>query len=64
MFRFAFEDLKVHKILALINAENGRSVAAAKRLNMVQEGYLREARLIAGVYYDEIVFALLKTDLD
>jgi len=25
---------------------------------------LREARLIAGVYYDEIVFALLKTDLD
>lgn len=64
MIRFAFEDLKVHKILALINAENRRSVAVAKHLNMVQEGYLREARLIAGVYYDEIVFALLKTDLD
>lgn len=64
LIRFAFEDLKVHKIVALINAENKRSVALAKRLKMVQEGFLREARLIAGVYYDEIVFALLKTDLD
>lgn len=32
--------------MAIINSENVRSVALAKRIGMVQEGYVREARLV------------------
>ncbi|WP_101514330.1 N-acetyltransferase [Clostridium botulinum] len=32
--------------MAIINSENVRSVALVKRIGMVQEGYVREARLV------------------
>jgi len=31
---------------------------------MVQEGHMREARLIEGKWNDELVFTLLKVDLE
>lgn len=60
---WAFEELKVHKILAIINAENKRSVALARKIGMIEEAHLREARIIQGQYYDEKVFAMLVSDL-
>ncbi|MEW8956939.1 GNAT family N-acetyltransferase [Clostridium sp.] len=63
VIEFAFEELQIHKLTAFINSENKRSVALARRIGMVQEGYMREARLINGAWNDEFMFALLKTDL-
>lgn len=60
---FAFKDLLIHKLVAFINSENTASVSLTKRLGMVQEGYLREVRMINGKWNDEYVFALLKSDL-
>jgi len=63
VIEFAFKKLHIHKLMAFINAENIRSVALAKRIGMVQEGHMREGRLVDGKWNDEFVFTLLKTDL-
>lgn len=60
---FAFNEMSIHKLIALINYENKKSVAVAQRLKMVQEGHMREARLVEGKWNDELLFTLLKTDL-
>ncbi|MBU5439129.1 GNAT family N-acetyltransferase [Tissierella sp. MSJ-40] len=64
VINFAFKELRIHKLMAFINSENTRSVALAKRIGMVQEGHMREARLIDGKWNDEFVFTLLETDLE
>ena len=64
VIEFAFKELSIHKLMAFINYENKRSVALAKRIGMIQEGHMREARLIKEKWNDELVFALLKTDLE
>lgn len=61
---FAFNELSIHKLMAFINYENKNSAALAKRIGMVQEGHMREARLIEGKWNDELVFTLLKADLE
>lgn len=63
VIEFAFNKLGVHKLVAFINAENKRSVALAKRVGMIQELYMREARLIDDNWNDEYLFSLLKSDL-
>lgn len=60
---FAFNELLIHKLMAFINYENKNSTALARRIGMVQEGLMREARLIEGKWNDELVFTLLKEDL-
>jgi len=60
---WAFTKLHVHKVIAIINAENTRSVALARKVGMIEEGHMREARKIQGQYYDEKVFAMLASDL-
>lgn len=63
VIEFAFKELSIHKLMAFVNYENKRSIALAKRIGMIQEGYMREARLVNGKWNDELVFALLETDL-
>ena len=63
VLHWAFSDLHVHKVIAIINAENKRSVALARRIGMIEEGHMREARKIQGQYYDEKVFSMLESDL-
>jgi RimJ/RimL family protein N-acetyltransferase len=60
---WAFTHLHVHKVIAIINAENTKSVALARKIGMIEEGHMREARKIQGQYYDEKVFAMLASDL-
>ena len=60
---YGFEKLNIHKLMAFINSENKKSVALARRIGMVQEGHMREARLVNGNWNDEFVFTLLKKDL-
>lgn len=61
---FVFNELSIHKLMAFINYENKNSVVLAKGIGMVQEGHMREARLIERKWNDELVFTLLKADLE
>lgn len=63
VIRFAFKELKIHKLMAFVNAENIPSIKLLERLNMTKEGHMREARLINGKWADEYVFAMIESDL-
>lgn len=58
-----FERLGIHKLLAFCNAENTRSRKLLQRIGMTQEGLLREAVLVDGLYHDQYVYGMLRQDL-
>ena len=60
--RHAFAYFKINRLAAFLNAENQRSAALAERIGMTREGRLREVRLIDDVYYDELVFSVLRRE--
>jgi RimJ/RimL family protein N-acetyltransferase len=62
VIRHAFENFNVNRIVAFPNAENSRSTALCERVGMINEGRIREVRLINGIYYDEYVYSILKRD--
>jgi RimJ/RimL family protein N-acetyltransferase len=62
VIRFAFEELKIHKLMAFVNAENIPSIKLLERLNMRKEGQMREARLINDRWADEFVYAMIESD--
>ena len=58
---FLFQELKIHKLMAFVNADNKPSVKLLEKLEMKQEGHMREARLINDEWADEKVFSLINS---
>lgn len=58
---YAFK-LGFHKIRTGCMAENRKSEAIMKKLNMTKEGYLRQHVLHDGIWKDRVVYGLLKED--
>ena len=63
VIKYAFENFKIHRLIALCCAENKPSVALAERVGMLKDGRMRENKLINGIYYDEYVFSVLKHEV-
>jgi methionyl-tRNA formyltransferase/L-amino acid N-acyltransferase YncA len=61
LLRFGFMDLNLHRIYLHVFATNNRAVRAYKKCGFVQEGILKEAAFIDGMYCDVYVMGLLKT---
>jgi RimJ/RimL family protein N-acetyltransferase len=55
----AFDDLRLHRVIARIDARNSASGRLATRLGMRQEAHLRENEWFKGEWTDEIDFAML-----
>ncbi|HEX8709075.1 MAG TPA: GNAT family N-acetyltransferase [Pyrinomonadaceae bacterium] len=60
---YAFESLKLHRIMANYLPTNERSGRLLRRLGFVVEGYARDYLLIAGKWQDHIMTALTNTHL-
>jgi ribosomal-protein-alanine N-acetyltransferase len=60
--RFAFEELKLHRIEANIMPRNIRSIRVVEKLGFVDEGLSRKYLKIAGVWEDHIHYVLLNPD--
>jgi [ribosomal protein S5]-alanine N-acetyltransferase len=60
--RFAFEELKLHRIEANIIPRNARSIRVVERLGFVNEGLSRKYLKIAGVWEDHLHYVLLNPD--
>ena len=60
MLNFAFNTLKMHKIVLRIISENEQSIAVAKRLGFEYEGIQVKQRFLRGNYYDYTVYYQLK----
>jgi RimJ/RimL family protein N-acetyltransferase len=62
VIQHAFENFNVNRIVAFPNAENTRSTTLCERVGMINEGRVREVRLINGIYYDECIYSVLKRE--
>lgn len=60
--RYLFIDLNKHRITASIDPENKKSIEMLNRLGFHQEAHFRKSILINDIWFDDLVFALLKED--
>lgn len=60
--RFAFKELKLHKLCGQALEFNERSIAFHKRLGFIEEGRLREQHFDGTYYYDVVCLGLLAKD--
>jgi RimJ/RimL family protein N-acetyltransferase len=59
LLKFAFHDLRAHRVVAFSHAQNAASLRVMEKLGMHQEGHLRETRRWQGGWADEVVFSIL-----
>lgn len=59
VLRFAFEELKLHRVEARFIEENERSRHVMEKAGMTFEGVLREAMLVKGVYVNVGICSIL-----
>ena len=62
MLAYAFEELKLHKVMLRVLAENARAKRSYEKAGFVQEAYLRDEVFLEGSYRDVILMAILKED--
>ena len=62
--RLGFERLDLHRITASCDARNEASVRVMERLGMRREAHFREAFLTQGVWSDELIYAILRSEWD
>ena len=58
----AFDDLRLHRVIARVDARNEASARLARRLGMRQEAYLVRNEWFKGEWTDEVDFALLREE--
>jgi len=62
LLRYGFEELNLHRIYAGIWSFNARSLGLCLKMGFREEGRRREAVFKNGVYCDEVMFGLLRSD--
>jgi ribosomal-protein-alanine N-acetyltransferase len=61
---WAFENLRVHRIMANYRPENGRSARVLERLGFVREGLARDYLFIDGAWRDHVLTSLTHPAFD
>lgn len=61
--KYAFEDLRLHRVMANYVPTNERSGRVLRRLGFTVEGYARDYLLIGGQWRDHILTSLTNTSL-
>jgi RimJ/RimL family protein N-acetyltransferase len=62
LFSYAFEDLNLHKLNAIVHTPNERSLRVFEKLNLSCEATLKDEIYVDGRYYDSKIFSLYKKD--
>lgn len=62
ILRFAFQDLKLHRIEANVQPENEHSLAVLRRNDFVKEGFSRKYLKISGRWRDHERWAIIRED--
>lgn len=62
VLRYGFETLGLHRMYAVINADNEASLSLCKKHRMVYEGRTRQSRFKAGRFIDQVTYGVLKTE--
>ena len=59
---FAFDVIGAHRLEARAAVVNGRGNGALRKIGAVQEGVLRRSFLREGIYYDQVLWGILRDD--
>jgi RimJ/RimL family protein N-acetyltransferase len=62
LIRYGFDMLRLHRIWATCDVENGASARVLAKAGMTQEGRLRGHLLRRGAWRDSLLFAILESD--
>ncbi|MEU6268041.1 GNAT family N-acetyltransferase [Saccharopolyspora shandongensis] len=62
VLRLGFEDLGLHRIIGRCNALNAASARLMERLGMRREAHFRQNTQVKGVWRDELVYAILRSE--
>ena len=62
ILRFAFKDLKLHRVEANVQPENTPSIAVLKRCGFTREGFSRKYLKVGGRWRDHERFAIIIED--
>lgn len=62
ILHYGFEEMKLHRVEALIGPENIASQKLLMSFNFVEEGVLREHYVVDGIPQDSIAYSLLKPE--
>lgn len=62
MLKFAFEQLRLHRVSARVIANNQNSVRVLEKLGMRQEGRLREDEFFKAHYWDVLLYGILEEE--
>jgi RimJ/RimL family protein N-acetyltransferase len=64
VLNFGFGDLGMHRIWATADVENIASCRVLEKVGMVQEGWLRQDKLVRGQWRDSFLYAILEGELE
>lgn len=62
MIQYAFDEMALHRLQAMVHPKNVRSRALLERLGFTKEGTLREWRFYRGQFWDEMCYSLLEQE--
>jgi RimJ/RimL family protein N-acetyltransferase len=64
VLNFGFGELALHRIWATTDVENVASCRVLEKVGMVQEGLLRQDKLVRGQWRDSFLYAVLEGELE
>lgn len=59
MIRYAFEELKLHRLFLRVYAENARAIGSYEKAGFVREAYLHDDVYVDGSYRDIVLMAVI-----
>ena len=62
LFTYLFDELGLHRIVAICAVDNTRSYALMERIGMRREAHMRQSYRYNGVWCDEFAYAMLNED--
>ena len=60
--RYGFEVMKLHSIVAVVDAENTASLKLLEKNKFIKEGYFRDSQFYNGRFHDNVHYSRLRTD--
>lgn len=62
VIRYLFSTLEKHRLIAIIDPENLKSIHLFERLGFRKEAHFRKCRLVNGKWTDDLIYALLREE--
>lgn len=62
LIQYAFNDLKLNKVLIPVAESNPRSRSVCERLQLTNEGIERDAEFLYGRYVDHVMYSILESE--